>query len=274
MALPDDSTVEQPWWNERPSPGDSRRNGLAWLAVAAITFLIFEVTSSQSLALAIGCLKFAWHDFVIAHKICKADPNRIRGRVVAGFYRAWGFFKASSIALLLMFILIFAGAQFDAVGLHKLQSKALTALALAFGGFLLSVVCSAIMIGPALRHRIKIWVGSGSNRIRFILFANAITLFFCYCIGFVMLPLAVGGLARLLGGAIPENATTAVFGFIAVLGIPIGGAIILLGSMDYFSNLQAKSPEECWPVPLDFHSTTHEVAPFAHDPSHQGFVIE
>jgi len=273
-AVLEDSTVEEPWWNERSPLAGSHRNGLAWLAVAGLACLVFEVTSSESLALAIGCLKFAWHDFVIAHKIRRSDPDRVRGQVVAGFYRAWGLYKASWIAVLLMFILIFAGAQFDRAGLHRLLQKAATALTLAFGGFTLSVACSAIVIRPALRHRIKIWVGKGRNKVGFILFANVMALFFCYSLGIVMLMAAVYKLGRLLGVVIPDQVMSAVSGAFIVIGVSIGGAMLILGSMEYFSNLRARSPSHCYPVPIDLHPRAPEVAPFADDPSHQGFVIE
>jgi hypothetical protein len=240
----------------------------------ALAFLVFEVTSSESLAIAIGCLKFAWHDFVIAHKSLRADPDQTRGRVVAGFYRAWGLYKASWIAVLLMFILIFAGAHFDRAGLHRLLQKAAMALTLAFAGFALSVACSGIAIPPALRYRIKVWVGKRRNKVGFILFANVMALFFCYSLGIIMLMAAVHKLARLLGVIIPDHVTSVVSGAVVVIGIPVGGAILILSSMECLSNLRARSPAECYPVPLDLHPPAPKVAPFADDRSHQGFVIE
>src|SRR3954463_10639675 len=98
MRSSDGSEIPDRWWDESRSSRPTRANGLAWLAIVGASLLIFELTSTPSLAVALGCLKFGWHDFLTARRIRIADPDHHRGRVRACFTLAWGLVKVSLIA--------------------------------------------------------------------------------------------------------------------------------------------------------------------------------
>ena len=68
------------WWDDPASPVSSRANRLAWLAFIGGSLLIFELTSTPSLAVSLGCLKFGWHDIVRRTRdLDRADPDRVEG---------------------------------------------------------------------------------------------------------------------------------------------------------------------------------------------------
>src|SRR2546423_13380263 len=108
MIGPDEPSAASAWW-DAPSPSRGAlirflESRWSWLAVGVATLLIFEITSNSSLAVAIGCLKFGWHDFLEARQIKRVDPDRARGAACAWFRASWGFLKISVVALALLLI--------------------------------------------------------------------------------------------------------------------------------------------------------------------------
>jgi hypothetical protein len=267
MSSSDDFDIPEPWWEERTASRSWGGSGLAWLGVAAVTFLIFELTSSSSLALAVGCLKFAWHDFVVARKIRQVDADRVRSWTCAWFHRAWGLMKVSLIAMVLMFVLLFVGGHFNQLGRAEFASKVLTALAIGSIGFNLSLIFSGIGVFSGLRHRIKVWIGASTNRIKLLMLGNIITLFILLMVFLIMIPLALADrVAPWVGG---------IVGIGIGVGIPIIGAIGILGGLAFLAiRLEAQSIEECWPTPLDLDARPLDIDPFASDAANRARVIE
>ena len=174
------------WWEDAPKPdgrGAERRvNRLTWLVVAALAFLAFELTANPALALALGCLKFGWNDFRTAHRLRRIDPDRQRGRVCARFYRAWGLWKISIVATVLMFAIVCVHGPFGPAGGNAPPGQAnvppasfLTACLLAMLGFGASSVVSSVAIVSALRRRVKVWVGSRVNRAKTVILSALIS---------------------------------------------------------------------------------------------------
>ena len=262
-----DSEDPDLWWEQRASSRSWGGNGLAWLGVAVVTFLIFELTSSPSLALAAGCLKFAWHDFVMARKIRRVDPDRARSWTCAWFHRAWGLLKVSLIAMFLMFLLLFVGGHLNQLGRPEFTNRVATALAIGSIGFNLSFIFSGIGVFSGLRNRIKVWIGASTNRLKLLVLGNIITLFILLMIFLVMVPLSFADRAAPWAGAI--------VGIGIGVGIPILGAFGILGGMAFLTTrLEAQSIDECWPVPLDLNAHPLEIDPFASDAAHRARVVE
>jgi hypothetical protein len=78
----------------------------AWWVVAAVGFVIFELTANAALAIVLACLKFGWDETRIARRLKRNDPDRVRGRVCARFYQAYALWKVSGMAFVAMFLVI------------------------------------------------------------------------------------------------------------------------------------------------------------------------
>jgi hypothetical protein len=276
MLGADKPAATDSWWDEVPSQNRALRlleSKWSWLVVGAMTFAIFELTSSSSIALAIGCLKFGWHDVWMAHKIKRADPDRIRGRTCAGFATAWGFVKVSLIATLMMFVVVFAeeSAKGPAARPQGAPPPAtfVTALLLSMAGFGVSSLICAGAVVSALRHGVKVWVGGRVNRANVVLLCGLIALFM---VGGVLASVLIFAIGSSLG--LPTGPMAAAFAIAVCVGA-FGGPVLILLSRDYFvRRIVARAPEECWPVPLDLDGLRRNADRTLVGESDQRFVID
>ena len=278
MQTPDPHGAADAWWEDEHanSPGHSRvvrllESRWSWLVVGAVAFLIFEATSSASLAMAMGCLKFGWHDLWMARKLKRADPNRARGRTVARFTTAWGMLKVCLIATLMMFVILFVEEAARGPGangqLGGPPETFITAAAICMVGWLLS--CSVSMLGvvSALRNRVKVWVGGRENRAPVVLFC-ALTAFGTFAL-FPLLAVVIAVCSQLgVGRDFPAIPFMIV---LALIAVPGG----ILATRDYFLlTIVARTPEECWPEPLDLNAPRRKRARWHEPEADRGFVID
>lgn len=248
--------MPEPWavanddgW-EQSHNATRRRNRLVWLLSLAAAVVCFELTANPALSVALGCLKFGWHDFQLGHRLKRADPNRARGRVCARFYVAWGLWKISIVATGLMF----GAAILSAFILGRNRNPNppvadpafiafMTACGLATLGFGLSAIVTSFAALSALRHRIRVWVGEQDNQVKKLLMSALIT-------HFTVLGLF---LAIAFGGQIFAQPRSPAFVQALVFGVLFGVPVMIvtvLGTLEH--RIVATSPEQCWPDPLDW----------------------
>ena len=252
MSEPSASKNDNPW--EQSQNRDRRRNRLVGFLFLAAAVICFELTANPALSVALGCLKFGWHDAYLGHRLKRADPNRARGRVCAWFYLALGLWKISIVATFLMFgsAMLFGAIE----GPNKRPNPAnpdpgfvafMTACALAMLGFGLSALVSSFAVLSALRYRIRVWVGVRKNHARLMLLTALMTdsmviaLFAVIFFGDKVAGLAIS----------PAILTGLLLGAMIVAGVLI---LVTLGALE---RVIARTPEECWPVPLDLSLNPH-----------------
>ena len=243
-----DASTPEPF--EFPGGGARSRwlSRLGWPAVAALSFLVFELTSNPSLAVALGCLKFGVGDVLWARRVKRVDPDRMRALVCARFAMAWGAWKVSMVATVLMFAVIGAvhrpGPGPNLAGAPApLETSAVTAMLLSVLGFVHTALLSTVAVVSALGSGVRVWVGRRRNRA-----------------GTVILTTLVGGFAvALLFFLVPAFSARGVLpGEVVVGGMMagmIGGAFATLWLREWLvARIAAEHPDECWPEPDVLHA--------------------
>jgi len=244
MAASPDEAGPNPW-SARPGAvtgaAGRRRNRATWLVVSALGFLVFELTADPALAVALGCVKVGWDEFRTARRLRRDDPDPVRGRVCAHFYRAWGLWKISMMATALMFAITWATIPFllqqkKANRGPSLPSGIVTAMLIAMTGFVLSAGASGHAVISALCNGIKVWVGVRTNRAKTVLLSAIITAVTTLWLALIIvlenwLPIQ------------PRSPGLLLAIFVPLLGAPVA---ILIALEMLERRMIARSPAECW----------------------------
>ena len=157
------------WWDEAAPIGPARaarRNRWVGPALLVAAFLVFKWTANPALATAVGCLKFGWDEFRISRYLKRRDPDRTRGRVVARFYLAAGFWRVSVVALSMPFVLLLIAMGVGQVGPipPNVESSLMAAIVTALGGFVVSALIAGAATVDALVHDVPVWLGREARR--------------------------------------------------------------------------------------------------------------
>ena len=221
-----------------------RRNRRLWFWFVVIAFVIFEATANPSLAVAFGCIKFGWHDFLRALQLKRDDPSRVRGKVCARFSTAWGLTKISLVATVLMFAITNVEMRVEAqegkpmAGPNKQPPGTfMTAVFVVFVGMGASACVSGFAVVSALRHGLKVWVGSRVNRAKLVLAGAILT--WVTAITLVVTLVALATLPK--AGLTPVQLH--LMSFTLLLGIPVS-ILVLLEALQ--RRIVAQTPTDCW----------------------------
>jgi hypothetical protein len=161
MAVKEDDFDDASGWKPR----------LTWTVLLVFGWLLYEATAQPGLAAAITCAKFGWADFQAARWLRRVDPDRGRGRACFWFYLAFGLWKIAVLATVMMIALLFIGSIIHAgkrpfgrgAGLSPVLGGILLSAAIGFG---FSFLATYVALWSAVRHRVKIWLGSAPYRAR------------------------------------------------------------------------------------------------------------
>jgi hypothetical protein len=129
--------------------------GLAWIVVAGIAWVLFELTANSALVAVVACLKFGWYDFRNGLWLWRTDPDKKRGATCFFFYWALAFWKISLTAVALTFgiLILTSSLRLGFPGAEILG--ALLSLWISCG---LATIFTWIACGRAWGHGHKIWV--------------------------------------------------------------------------------------------------------------------
>lgn len=132
-------------------------NGLAWLIVGGLAWLLFELTANSALVAVVACLKFGWYDFRNGLWLYRTDPRKERGLASFFFYLALGFWKISLSAVALTFgiLIVTSSLQLAFPGAEILGT--LFSLWFSCG---LATLSTWIACGLAWKRNLKVWVDS------------------------------------------------------------------------------------------------------------------
>lgn len=178
--------------------------GLAWLLLAGLAWLLFDVTANSSLVAVVACLKFGWYDFRNGLWLWRTDPNPKRGQTCYFFYLALAFWKISLTAVALTFgiLIVTSSLRLAFPGAEILGT--LLSLWISCG---LATLFTWLACWLAWKRELKIWVDStitfsrkrdlwppepfGLNKVHSLLLAGGIVavtaaLIFCIVIGFAI----------------------------------------------------------------------------------------
>jgi hypothetical protein len=161
--------------------------GLAWLLVAGLAWLLFDLTANSSLVAVVACLKFGWYDFRSGLWLWRTDPNPKRGQTCFFFYLALAFWKISLTAVALTFgiLIVTSSLRLAFPGAEILG--ALFSLWISCG---LATLSTWFACWLAWKRGLKIWVDSsitysrkhdqwppvpfGTNRVHSLLLAGGV----------------------------------------------------------------------------------------------------
>jgi hypothetical protein len=190
---------------------------LVWaFAVVAIWLL------SPPVAIVMAGLVISAGDFRHARHLARSIPDKAGGAICALFGCAWGVWKFAMTALaFLIAIDISGGIQ------PEMSSAFVTSLLVALCGHVLSAMLTAAGLIGAYRSGMRVWVGEGVNRARLLLLAMLLVMFTFAVIGPVSFWLAMSPKPSGVG---PLNDVV-----LAVLGMSVGGAFVLLLMLDWLS---------------------------------------
>jgi len=247
------------------------RRRLGTFALVLLGLVVFEVTASPSLGVAIACLKFGWDDARDGAWLRLVDPNRQRGRACSWIYLGVGFYKASLIAFLGAVVMaIFAFYFGTRLGWprHLLAAQLFGALAVGLLGVTLATLASLVAIFIAWRGRVKLWVGPEARRARdrgewppraehggiarrnrigslpLLAITNGAVFGFSVAVGSILAAFPI--LRQALRQPEPTSALVIIF------VVSIAFAIFLLTLRDLLqTRVIASRPEECWPVAFE-----------------------
>lgn len=131
--------------------------GLAWLLVAGLAWLLFDLTANSSLVAVMACLKFGWYDFRSGLWLWQTDPNPKRGQTCFVFYLALAFWRVSltSVALTFGILIVTSSLRLAFPGAEILG--ALFSLWISCG---LATLSTWFACWLAWKRGLKIWVDS------------------------------------------------------------------------------------------------------------------
>lgn len=236
-------------------PRPRRRHTLGWLLVAAAAFLVFELTASPALTVAVGCLKFGWDELATARWVVGHHPERLTGRVLGCWLTAFGLWKTTVVAFVMMFVLI--ALEDLALGRHRrgardVSEEFATASTVWLAGCLLSGAMSVRATILAARRGVRVWLGRRRNWAAAILWTSGIFVLVAAAGAACGLQLIVfHGLALPAGhwaapGLALLRTLSPAVAFVAAYLAPAITFLLLKDRME--SRVVASSPEECWNV--------------------------
>jgi hypothetical protein len=167
-AVTDDGFLENPWVSQR----ERFLGRFAWVVLAGLGFLVFDLTAHPSLGVAVFCLKFGLERFKTAFWLKKIDPNRKRAWTCFCFYSAGAMLRIgiTSMALThaaMIFIEYYdVGRPAGAAGGPPFPSEMIVASIICFLGFMFWWLIEIVAIVLAHVFNVKIWVGSVADRAR------------------------------------------------------------------------------------------------------------
>jgi hypothetical protein len=163
--------------------------------------------------------------------------------VLARWLTAFGLWKTSAVAFVLMFVTVFAHIKLRApkaaqAGGNEMPVEFFTAFLTMFVAVTVSGWYSMLAAFSALRHGVRVWLGRRENLGSLVLISSGLV--FLVLVGFgISMPVAL-----LLGRTFPAAA-----GIVLVVGMvvmPAGTILVLKDRLE--QRILAPTPEECWDV--------------------------
>ena len=242
------------------NPEESITRHWVWLFVFGIAWLLFELSVDPALSVMVASMGLGWNHFRSSLWLWRRDPEPERGRAVAAFYLAAGFWRITAVTFVLIAVATIISLLLDFR--HGRKDEIVTGVAASIIGlsFILSGVTTSIAVVLAMRNRLKVWLdpeirnarrqrqwpprSPGPNRIGGVIKSTA-----CL-IAIVELFAGYGSLAWLMiqqkNG--PANIWLGIFiGIMMFLPILVAAATILGGPEWACRKLRAKTSQECWP---------------------------
>ena len=249
-----------------PAPPRRWPGALAWPAVFAIAFVIYELTNQPALAVIFLCVKFGWEDFRTAAWLVRQDADGRRGLACFFLYVSSGLWKTAITATLMIFGYVLVIIVHRAVGgggmnLRFIGQQLAGAILTTLAGIVLSTAGVWVAVLHALANGRKLWLSPAVHQARRIRAwpppaplcgrRNSLDLLLWTTL------IGVGGPALIIGSAVLTAATVGpvrqgggnALTFLAVLA----GAFLLAGLFARWLVLRvvdrkvvARRPAECW----------------------------
>ena len=263
--------ADESWMDEANVGRSARRLRIAAWVIAIV---VFELTADPSLVVVVGCSKFGWEHVLTAFWLRRTDPDRARGRACLWLYSAWGVWRVSLVATMLMFAIVFAmEALRNALGLPPRKpgdgppTQFMVAFLTAFFGFALSTILTVVGVRSAASKRVRVWVGPeaikarearlwppigdgyGTNRVH----ALAVTAI-PFAVVLFVLPgslLAFWVAYFFVSRLLPMDLAIVSGGVALVVAVIYGLGWVLVRVGGGKSNMAAASPAEGWPPDQD-----------------------
>jgi hypothetical protein len=251
-AYEGDSPPARPW-----------QNPLTWSALAALGFLVYELTAQPGLGAAVLCLKFGLNDVRTAWWLWRIDGNRPRARVCFWLYLASALWKVAITGTILTFAVPILDGLFNPrpvgqgpANAVRLPDTFVVAILTSLFGFFFSVLTTVIAFWGAWRHGVWLWLNSrihGARRSD-----TWPSLFPWYGTtnqtGRLVLTALVSafGVAAIVGIAVllelglgRKNNAMVITMF--VITLMVAGPVTVLALRDFaMRRMLAKSPVQCW----------------------------
>lgn len=222
----------------------------AWLLVAAVGLIVFELTADPALGILVGCLKYGWDELWLARQLRRLDSETPRGRVCARFYEAYALWKVSLVGFgVMLLVLVIEG--FIVRGLRPpgrpgpggAPREFVTAGGIVLVGFTIAALVSLVAVIGAQRGRIRVWVGRRHNRLKLILLS--VLLFWGTPVLVLTWCLLTLGAQHLGLMSLPVLVMSMVL-FVALFFVAL--PMVLLVLVDRLaSQIAAECPSDCWP---------------------------
>lgn len=234
------------------------------LLLVTLAWILFKVFAEPALSLVVCSIKFGWKDFANSVWLWRYDPVATRGRAVAAFNVAAGFWRITVGALaLIVAALIINGILIGAQGGEPFNDEdgllAGLTFAIVMMCFLLSSVSTYVAILFAWLGKCRVWldptvadfrkknvwppVPTGSNQLSRVVTTSLILLALAVIVGSIVaiIPLMNGR------GQAPGPLV-----FLPVIGMLFGAVLILGGREKLLRSLAAAVPHDCWFEIIDF----------------------
>lgn len=224
--------------------------GVAWFLVAALAWLLFELTANSSLVAVVACLKFGWHDSRNGFWLWQTDPNPQRGQTCLWFYFALAFWKISLMAVALTFGILIVTSSLQLAFPGPEIFGALLSLWVSCG---LATLSTWIACCLAWKRNLKIWVDStvtwsrknkiwppepfGSNKLHSLLLAAGVVAVTVSLVFGIIIGVALAENQNLQGGWVVIFVMTALI-FVA------GGLLMITEHLA--KTICSAHPSTCW----------------------------
>jgi hypothetical protein len=222
----DDRLVGDPVWELFPvraaGPVREFRSVLVlwWLAWAFAVAAIWPL--SPPVAIVMAGLVISAGDFRNGLQLARSIPDKAGGTICALFTYAWGAWKFAMTALAFALATAISGWNQP-----EAPSALISSLLVSMSGHLLSAGFTAAGLIGAYWAGMRVWIGEGVNRARLLLLGMLLVVFAFA----VITPVCVW-----LGSVPPSAGDARVnVGVLALLGLHLGGAYVLLLILDWLS---------------------------------------